>query len=191
MKETKVKNFIKVLIFNILETMIIFFLGEIFNVNVNIRIMCIGLFFLTRMIIGSPKHYKKAYMCALWSSLVFLSLYTLSSLDMLPIIILTIFTGFISTGKADINDMFMWGGNTLNRVVFDWVKFNQDNEKLMKYERMLKETDKQKYFIFIYRFREFKSYSQIADIMGMGTQRISEEINVMSHFIEYSIRLDK
>lgn len=191
MKETKVKNFIKVLIFNILETMIIFFLGEIFNVNVNIRIMCMGLFFLTRMIIGSPKHYKKAYMCALWSSLVFLSLYTLSSLDMLPIIILTIFTGFISTGKADINDMFMWGGNTLNRVVFDWVKFNQDNEKLMKYERMLKETDKQKYFIFIYRFREFKSYSQIADIMGMGTQRISEEINVMSHFIEYSIRLDK
>lgn len=169
MRETKVKNFIKVLVFNILETMIIFFLGEIFNVDVNIRIMCMGLFFLTRMIIGSPKHYKKAYMCALWSSLVFLSLYTLSSLDMLPIIILTIFTGFISTGKADINDMFMWGGNTLNKVVFDWVKFNQDNEDLMKYERMLKKTDRQKYFIFKYRFREFKSYSQIADIMGMGT----------------------
>lgn len=191
MRETKVKNFIKVLVFNILETVIIFFLGEIFNVDVNIRIMCMGLFFLTRMIIGSPKHYKKAYMCALWSSLVFLSLYTLSSLDILPIIILTIFTGFISTGKADINDMFMWGGNTLNKVVFDWVKFNQDNEKLMKYERMLKETDKQKYFIFIYRFREFKSYSQIANIMDLGTQRIADEINVMSHFIEYSIRLDK
>lgn len=191
MRETKVKNFIKVLVFNILETAIIFFLGEIFNVDVNIRIMCMGLFFLTRMIIGSPKHYKKAYMCALWSSLVFLSLYTLSSLDILPIIILTIFTGFISTGKADINDMFMWGGNTLNKVVFDWVKFNQDNEKLMKYERMLKETDKQKYFIFIYRFREFKSYSQIANIMDLGTQRIADEINVMSHFIEYSIRLDK
>lgn len=191
MRETKVKNFIKVLVFNILETIVIFFLGEIFNVDVNIRIMFMGLFFLTRMIIGSPKHYKKAYMCALWSSLVFLSLYTLSSLDILPIIILTIFTGFISTGKADINDMFMWGGNTLNKVVFDWVKFNQDNEDLMKYERMLKKTDRQKYFIFKYRFREFKSYSQIADIMGMGTQRISEEINVMSHFIEYSIRLDK
>ena len=191
MRETKVKNFIKVLVFNILETIVIFFLGEIFNVDVNIRIMFMGLFFLTRMIIGSPKHYKKAYMCALWSSLVFLSLYTLSSLDLFPIILLTIFTGFISTGKADINDMFMWGGNTLNRVVFDWVKFNQDNEKLMKYERMLKETDKQKYFIFIYRFREFKSYSQIANIMDLGTQRIADEINVMSHFIEYSIRLDK
>lgn len=82
-------------------------------------------------------------------------------------------------------------GNTLNNEVFDWVKFNQDNEKLIKYENNLKETDKQKYFIFVYRFREFKTYSQIAKIMDMDIQRISDEIKIMSHFIEYSIRLDK
>lgn len=192
MRETKVKNFIKVLVFNILETIIIFLLGEIFNVDVNIRIMCMGLFFLTRMIIGSPKHYKKAYMCALWSSLVFLSLYTLSSLDLFPIILLTIFTGFISTSKADINDMFMWTGeHTLNREVFAWVKFNQDNPKLKEYEEKLKCTDKKKYYIFKYRFREFKSYKEIDELMDLGgTQRVTEELKIMSHFIEYSIRLE-
>ena len=102
MKDTKVLNFIKVLIFNIIETIIIFFLGNIFNVDVNIRIMFMVLFFLTRMLVGKPKHYNKAYRCALWSCLVFVSLYSLSSLDIVAIIILTIFTAFISTGRADI-----------------------------------------------------------------------------------------
>ena len=105
-------------------------------------------------------------------------------------LIATSFTAIVLSGKGNINDMFMWGGNTLNKSVFDWVKFNQSNEKLIKYEKDLKETDKQKYYIFVYRFREFKSYSQIANLMNMSTQRICEELNVMSHFIEYRIRLD-
>ena len=190
MSNTRILNYLRVLVFNVAEVIIVFLLGGLFNVETDIRIMFMVLFFLTRMIIGKPKHYSKAYKCAIWSVLVFLSLYSLSSLDFIVIILLTIFTGFISTGRADINDMFMWGGNTLNNVVFDWVKFNQDNEKLAKYESRLRETDKQKYFIFKDRFREFKSYNQIADLMNMNTQRISEELNVMSHFIEYSIRLD-
>ena len=125
----------------------------------------------------------------IWSALVFLSLYALSSLDLYAITILIIFTAFISTGKADIEDMFMWGGNRLNNNVYDWVKFNQSNEKLKRYEQKLKETDKKKYFIFIYRFREFRSYSEISKIMDIDIQRICDEINIMSHFIEYSIRL--
>ena len=50
MKDTKVLNFIKVLSFNIIETVIIFFLGNIFNVDMNIRIMFMVTFFLTRII---------------------------------------------------------------------------------------------------------------------------------------------
>ena len=83
----------------------------------------------------------------------------------------------------------MWGGNKLNGNVYDWVKYNQENEKLKQYENNLKQTDKKKYFIFIYRFREFRSYSDISKIMDIDIQRICDEINIMSHFIEYSIRL--
>jgi len=183
-------TFIRVLCFNLLETVIIFLLGKIFNVAISLRIVLMVLFFLTRMIIGKPKHYNKAYRCMIWSALVFVSLYALSSLDFIVIILLTIFTAFISTGKADIQDMFMWGGNKLNNDVYDWVKFNQNNEKLKQYEEKLKQTDKKKYFIFIYRFREFRSYSEISKIMDIDIQRICDEINIMSHFIEYSIRLE-
>lgn len=93
------------------------------------------------------------------------------------------------TNIKDLNQLFFWGGNKLNKEVFDWVKFNPNNEKLLKYEQDLKEHDKQKYVIFKYRFREFKSYSDISKLMDIDIQRISDEIKVISHFIEYSIRL--
>lgn len=189
MKNKQFLNFIKVLIFNIIETIIIFLLGGIFNVEINKRIMFMVIFFIVRMLIGEPKHYKKAYMCALWSSLVFLSLYSLSSLDLFSIILLTIFTGFISTGRADINEMYMWNGTKLNQEVFEWVKFNQNNSKLIEYERNLYNTDKRKYYIFVYRFKEFKSYAEIARLMEISERRVAEEIRIMCHFIEYSIRL--
>ena len=36
----------------------------------------------------------------------------------------------------------MWGGNKLNNNVYDWVKFNQDNEKLKQYEEIIRKLNK-------------------------------------------------
>ena len=120
-----------------------------------------------------------------------MSFYLLSKIDIKIAVYFTTTYVFFST-KANIKDLdklFFWGGNKLNKEVFDWVKFNPNNEKLLKYEQDLKEHDKQKYIIFKYRFREFKSYSDISKLMDIDIQRISDEIKVISHFIEYSIRL--
>lgn len=137
-------------------------------------------------------HYRDWYLCLIWSVLLFISFYLLSIVDIKIAVFCTSTYVFFSniTNIKDLDKLFFWGGNSLNTEVFNWVKFNQDNEKLIKYENNLKQTDKQKYYIFKYRFREFKSYNQIAKIMDIDTQRISDEIKIMSHFIEYSIRLD-
>ena len=155
MKTNKVITFVRILIFNIVETIIIFLLGNIFNVEMNIRIMFMVTFFLTRMVIGKPKHYNKAYKCCLWSSLVFLSLYSLSSLDLLATILLTIFTGFISTGRADINDMYMWKGKeTKYRDIEEYIKYNSMSDDLIDFEKKLKEKDGISFLIYKYRFKE-------------------------------------
>ena len=112
MEKRKVLTFVKILIFNIIEAIIIFLLGNLFKVEINIRIMFMVLFFITRMIAGKPKHYKKAYQCALWSSLVFLSLYTLSNLELSVIILLTTFL----CGKAKIQNMQILK-NTSNTIL--------------------------------------------------------------------------
>ena len=178
------------IIFNAVEFLVIILIGVLLEIKF-IDIICIILLFgIIRMLTKSAIHYKDWKKCLFWSAFQMFSLFLASKAGMGITVLITVFAAIVLSGKGNISDIFMWGGNNLNRIVFDWVKFNQENENLLKYENMLRETDKQKYFIFRYRFREFKSYSQIANLMNISTQRISEELNVMSHFIEYSIRLD-
>lgn len=186
MEKTKILNFVKVLIFNIIETIIIFLLGNIFNVNMNIRIMFMVIFFLTRMIIGSPKHYNKAYRCAIWSCLVFLSLYSLSSLDLIAIILLTIFTGFISTGKADIKDIYMWKGRNSNYADIDeYIKFNEFEDKLLEFENKIKQQDNLLYLLYKYRFKDNYTFAEISEKTGLENPRIAEKIDK----IAFSLRI--
>ena len=177
MKENKILITLRILLFNIVEAIIIFLLGNIFNVNINIRIMFMGLFFIVRMIAGTPKHYKKAYQCALWSSLVFLSLYTLSSLELPVIILLTIFTALISTGKADINDMFMWKGrNTKYSDIEEYIKYNSMETKLIEYEKKLKDKDNLTYLIYKSRFKDKMTFSEISERLDLENPRIVEKL---------------
>lgn len=177
------------IIFNIAEVLVIIIIGFLLELKLNKMIILIMLFSITRMILKQAMHYKDWKRCLVMTTLFFVSLFVVAKVDFSLALLLTIFEALILTGYGNINDMFMWGGNKLNKEVFDWVKFNPNNEKLLKYEQDLKEHDKQKYIIFKYRFREFKSYSDISKLMDIDIQRISDEIKVISHFIEYSIRL--
>jgi hypothetical protein len=179
MENTKLLNVLKVVIFNIAEAVIVFLLGNIFNVEINIRIMFMVTFFLARMIIGNPKHYNKAYKCAIWSMLVFLSLYSLSSLDLIVIILLTVFTGYISTDKANINDMFMWKGkNTKNKDIEDYIKYHSLDDNLLEFERKLKQQDNVLFLIYKYRYKESKSFAEISKLLeDMPTCDISNKLD--------------
>ena len=186
----KIFYYLPSIIFNVIEFLVIILIGVLLEIQF-IDIMCIILLFgIIRMLTKSAIHYKDWRLCLLWSTIQMFSLFLAYKAGIEVSVLMITFAAIILSGKGNISDVFMWGGNNLNNIVFNWVKFNQDNEKLFNYEKKLKGTDKQKYFIFIYRFREFKSYSQIASLMDMDVQRISEEIKIMSHFIEYSIRLD-
>jgi len=186
----KITYYLPSMIFNIAEVLVVILIGELLSLKVERIIMLVVLFSIIRMTVKKAMHYKDWKKCLLMTTLFFTSLIVVAIADFLLALAMTIFEALILTGHCNIEDMFMWGGNRLNKEVFDWVKFNSQNEKLLKYEQILKENDKQKYYIFYYRFREFKSFSDISKIMGIDTQRISEEIKIISHFIEYSIRLD-
>lgn len=192
MRDTKVLNFIRVLIFNIVETIIVYLLGNVFNVDNNIRIMFMVLFFLTRMIIGEPKHYKKAYQCALWSSLVFLSLYSLTSLDLLAIIILTIFTGFISTGRADINGIYMWTGKSSKYdALKDFIALSPNHPIILEHEQYWIKNYPIRYKIFKLYFRENKSYDEIKELENNITDNtmIKKECATIYSILERPLEL--
>lgn len=177
------------IIFNFAETLVIILAGFLLKLKLEIIILILTTFAMIRISLGGAMHYKSPYKCAIWSLLVFLSLFVLTNVGWLVSIIMAIFCAFILTTKGDINDAFMWKRNELNERVLEWTRFNLDNELLIKYKNNLKETDKRKYYIYVYYFEEHKSFETISQIMDIDRQRIGEEVAIMSHFIEYGIRL--
>lgn len=180
------KSFLFSLFFNIMETIIIFMIGLIFNVSHNEIIVLMLTFFFTRLLCGKPKHYATWYRCLVWSLLVFTSLFALTDLHILVVLLLTVFTGYIATGRADINDVYMWKGkSSKNKDVEEYIKYHPLDDKLLEFENKLKQQDNLSYLLYKYRYKENLSFTEIADKIDLDTPRVSEQIDK----IAFSLRI--
>ena len=181
------KSFIISLFFNIIETIIIFMVGKIFEIEINLIIVLMILFFFTRLLCGEPKHFATWYRCLVWSLLVFTSVYALTDLPLIATLLLTIFTGYIATGKADITDLYQWKGkSTKNKDIEEYVKYNEFDDKLLEFEEKLKQKDDLLYLLYKYRFKQHKSFGEISELLNdMPTCDISNKLDS----IALSIRL--
>lgn len=180
------KGFLFKLLFNIVETIIIFMIGKIFKVNSSVTVILMVTFFITRLLCGQPKHYNKWYRCFIWSTLTFTSVYALTNLDIYANILLTIFSGFIATGRADINDIYQWKGTqTKYADIEEYIKYNSMNDKLIEFENKLQEKDKLLYLLYKYRFKDKMTFSEISEKLDMENPRIVEKLNT----IAFSIRI--
>lgn len=182
----KIKKWIPSIIFNAAEVSVIFLVGRLLKLKWEIILIIFVLFVMIRISLGGALHYKSPYKCAIWSLLVFLSLYSLSNLDLIAIIMFTIFTGFISTGKADIKEMYMWKGTSSNYSdIEEYIKFNEMDDKLLEFEKKLKEKDDLLFLLYKYRFIEKYTFAEISEKTQLENPRIVEKLNQ----IALSIRL--
>lgn len=180
------KKFWVSLFFNILETIIVYMIGLIFKVSHNEIIVIMITFFFTRLLCGKPKHFATWYRCFVWSLLVSTSLFALTDLHIFVILLLSAFTGYLSTGKADINDMYMWKGkSSKNKDVEEYIKYHPLDDKLLEFENKLKQQDNLSYLLYKYRYKENLSFTEIADKIDLDTPRVSEQIDK----IAFSLRI--
>lgn len=180
------KKFLFSLFFNIIETIIIFMIGLIFNLNASFIIVLMVTFFLTRLLCGQPKHYNKWYRCFVWSLLTFTSVYALTDLHIIATILLTIFAGFIATGRADINDLYQWKGKSSKYSdIEEYIKYNSMNDTLLEFERKLKAQDNLLFLLYKYRFKENLTFAEISEKLDLDNPRIVEKLNT----IAFSIRI--
>jgi len=181
MEDTKVEKIlivIRVLAFNIVETITIFMIGLALKINWNYIIALMLIFFLTRAVCGKvfkgkPKHYKKAYECFIWSTLVFTSVYVITDLHIYITCLLTIFTAFIITGKADINDLYMWkGSESKYNALIKLVSLCPNNKILLEHEEYWRNNYPMRYEIFRMFFRERKTYEDIIEELDLPDNKI-------------------
>ena len=153
----------------------------------NVNILITSTFCIVKLIfVKNGKHYKKWWQCIVWSTLTFLSLYLLSSLDIFSIILLTIFTALLTTNYTNIPEILQWKKKSepsKYQDIIDYIKYNPLNDNLLEFEKKLKADDKLLYMIYKYKFKDNKSFGDISDLLDIETNRITENLDKIAFAI--------
>lgn len=173
----KLKYYLPSIIFNIAEVGVIILAGKLLHLKLEIMLIILSIFCMIRISLGGAMHYKSPYKCAVWSLLVFLSLFVLTNVGLGVSIIMSIFCAFILTTKGDITDSFMWKGKeTKYSDIEEYIKYNSMETKLIEYEEKLKDKDNLTYLIYKYRFKDKMTFSQISERLDLENPRIVEKL---------------
>ncbi len=173
----KFKCYLPSIIFNLAEVSIIFLAGKMIGLKLEIILIVFGLFVTIRISLGGALHYKSPYKCAVWSLLIFLSLFVLTNVGFGVSIIMAIFCAFVLTTKGNIDDAFMWKGKeTKYADIEEYIKYNSMQTKLIEYEEKLKDKDNLTFLIYKYRFKDKMTFSQMSERLDLENPRIVEKL---------------
>ena len=184
----KIRNFISTLIFNVAETALIFLIGLLLKLPIEHILTIMFTFMVSRGFFGKVLHFKSWYRCLIWSLLIMLSLFLILKVDLIVSILFAIFSAFIMTGKSNIKDMYLWNNHnepSKYQDIMDFIKYNPMDDKLLLFEKKLKDIDSVEYLIYKYRFKDNKTFKEISELLDMDGPRIVEKLDKVA----FAIRL--
>ena len=172
----KLKKILPTLIFNIVETLVIFMCGIVLNLEIKYVLVIMLTFMISRGFFGKALHFKTWYRCLIWSTFIMLSLFVLLKVDLILSILFAIFSAFIMTGKSNIKDMYMWTGKVSKYdALKDFVSISPNHPILLEHEEYWRKNYPIRYEIFKMYFRENKTYQEIANIKGFNDNTITKK----------------
>lgn len=192
MKEKLNKLWLKMpsIIFTIAETGVIVLTGKLLHIEYYQIGLIMLAFSIIRIKVPKPMHYKKWYHCLVWTTLVFLSLFTVLKIDLKLSIVMSLFMAIILSSKGNIEDAFMWKGKNTNYAdIEEFIKYNEYDTRLIEFENKLKEQTGIEYLLYKYRFKQGLSYSQISEKLDIETPRIAEKLEKIAFAIRIYCRI--
>lgn len=171
----KLKKSLPTLIFNIVETLIIFMCGLALNLEIKYILMIMLTFMISRGFFGKALHFKTWYRCLIWSSFIMLSLFVLLKVDLVVSVMFAIFSAFIMTGKSNICDMYLWTGKVSKYdALKNFVAISPNHPILLEHEEYWRKNYPMRYEIFQLYFRENQTYEYIAKLKGFDDNTITK-----------------
>lgn len=183
------------LIFNVLETILIILMAWLLEIGIKNMLIVFLSFQISRAVFKLPKHYKNWQKCLVWTLLVFMSMFLVAKIDLSVGILVSVFTAYILSGKADIKDIYMWNNSSSKKntskyqKLIDYVKFNGLDDKLIATENKLKELDNMMYLIYKRKFREMKTFKEISDELDLDNPRIVEILDKVYYYFIGSLNI--
>ena len=171
----KLKKLLPTLIFNIVETLIIFMCGLALNLEIKYILMIMLTFMISRGFFGKALHFKTWYRCLIWSSFIMLSLFVLLKVDLVVSVMFAVFSAFIMTGKSNICDMYLWTGKVSKYdALKNFVAISPNHPILLEHEEYWRKNYPMRYEIFQLYFRENQTYEYIAKLKGFEDNTITK-----------------
>lgn len=106
MKKEKYWNLPSV-IFNVIETLLLILGAYLLKIGLTNTLLIFLTFQISRVYFKMPKHYKHWQQCLIWTLIIFISLFVISRVDISIGILTAVFTAYILSGKADLNNLYM------------------------------------------------------------------------------------
>lgn len=171
----KLKKLLPTLIFNIVETLIIFMCGLALNLEMKYILVIMLTFMISRGFFGKALHFKTWYRCLIWSTFIMLSLFVLLKVDLVVSILFAIFSAFIMTGKSNICDMYLWTGKVSKYdALKNFIAISPNHPILLEHEEYWRKNYPMRYEIFQLYFRENQTYEYIAKLKGFDDNTITK-----------------
>lgn len=186
------KKFVFNLVFNIVETLLIFLVGKLLSLPISNILIVMLAFMISRGFFGNTLHYKTWYRCLIWSLAIMLSLFVLLKIDLILSILFAIYAAFIMTGKSNIQDMYLWKAPNESKYkdIEDYIKYHFMDTDLLDFEDNLKRRDNLLFLIYKYRFRDKLTFAQISEKLNdMENPRIVESLDQIALAIRIACKI--
>ena len=181
------------LIFNVVETLILITFAYLLKIGITNTCIIFFVFQISRFDFKMPKHYKDWQKCLIWTMLIFTSLFVVARVDIIVGVLNTIFAAYILSGKADVNEMYMWNPTKESKYkpLENYIKYNRlcDGRKLIEIENQIKEDNPELYIFYKRRFIEGKTFKEISDEFEIDNPRIVEKLDKIYLILKYALKL--
>lgn len=183
------KVLIRSIIFNLVETLLIFGCGLILKIKATHILLIMLLFMFSKALFGKSLYYKKWYKCLLCSLLILSTLFGIFKFDSHQAFILTVFSSYIMTSRADVNidynkltenivdfinkNLYHWSGKSSKYdPLRDFVGLSPNNSIILDYEEYWRKNNPLRLEIFRLFYRERKTYEEIRKLKDYDENNI-------------------
>jgi hypothetical protein len=174
------------IVFNIIETLLLVWMAFYLKIGLAKTLTIFFTFQISRFYFKFPKHYKDWKKCLIWTLLIFTSMFVVVKINIFVGCLNTIFCAYILSGKADINDMYMWKpqNTSVHQPLIDYLKYNAICDDYLRAEELLKQkVDSKTYLIYKRKFIDGYSYERICEEFDMSNPRVKECLDKCYYFL--------
>ena len=192
-----VKHFIemywKTAMFNIGLLAAVFLTGFfILNRSWEMPLFVMLAFAISRMLIGNAKHYKKIYVCAVWSYVVYMSLFLLGNVGIPLALSGAIFTALILSDHSKLGDVTQFAGRgkpSNFRREIEFVRKNHTDVKLVDIELWCAAEGDHLDVVYDYVFKRGITWEATKLETGLDERRLNLNVEVIGRMIRRDFNL--